>query len=144
MHAALIATDRRVLIYKKGFLGGAGFGRKVASWEYRNLTGVQLETGPITGRLSLQGPGLSDQIKGTGWSASHLLTIERKDYDRAKSTVALVREQMTQFQRGISGGETTTAPDVMDQLTKLGGLREAGVITEEEFQAKKADLLARV
>ena len=35
-------------------------------------------------------------------------------------------------------------PDVMDQLKKLGELRDAGVLTDEEFTAKKADLLDRL
>lgn len=36
------------------------------------------------------------------------------------------------------------APDVLDQLRKLGELRDAGVLTEEEFAAKKATLLDRL
>lgn len=36
------------------------------------------------------------------------------------------------------------APDLADQLGKLAALRDAGVLTEEEFSAKKADLLARM
>jgi len=35
-------------------------------------------------------------------------------------------------------------PDVMDQLRKLAELREAGVVSEDEFLAKKAELLARL
>lgn len=35
-------------------------------------------------------------------------------------------------------------PDVMDQLKKLGELRDAGVLTSEEFDAKKTDLLGRL
>ncbi len=38
----------------------------------------------------------------------------------------------------------TSAPDPMDQLRKLGELRDAGVLTPEEFDSKKADLLARM
>jgi len=34
--------------------------------------------------------------------------------------------------------------DVAEQLTKLASLRDAGVITEDEFLAKKTDLLARM
>jgi Short C-terminal domain len=34
--------------------------------------------------------------------------------------------------------------DVLDQIRKLGELRTAGVVTEEEFDAKKAELLRRV
>jgi hypothetical protein len=32
--------------------------------------------------------------------------------------------------------------DVFEQLKKLGELREAGILTDEEFQAKKAQILA--
>lgn len=34
------------------------------------------------------------------------------------------------------------APDVLAQLEKLGSLRAAGVLTEEEFAAQKARILA--
>ena len=36
------------------------------------------------------------------------------------------------------------APDPMEQLRKLGQLRDAGIVTQEEFDAKKADILARI
>jgi len=35
-------------------------------------------------------------------------------------------------------------PDTMEQIKKLGELRTANVITEAEFQAKKAELLKRI
>lgn len=34
--------------------------------------------------------------------------------------------------------------DITDQLTKLASLRDAGILTDEEFAAKKAELLARM
>lgn len=37
-----------------------------------------------------------------------------------------------------------SAPDVVGQLTQLGQLRDAGVLTAAEFDAKKAELLARM
>ena len=39
---------------------------------------------------------------------------------------------------------TAGQPDVMDQLKKLGELRNAGILSEDEFAAKKADLLGRI
>jgi Short C-terminal domain len=33
------------------------------------------------------------------------------------------------------------APDPLEQLTKLGQLRDSGVLTEEEFAAQKAKIL---
>lgn len=43
-----------------------------------------------------------------------------------------------------TSGSAPAAPDLMDQLRKLGELRDAGVLTEEEFAAKKADILSRL
>jgi hypothetical protein len=37
-----------------------------------------------------------------------------------------------------------TSPDALEQLHKLGELRAAGVLTDAEFEAKKAELLRRV
>jgi hypothetical protein len=35
-------------------------------------------------------------------------------------------------------------PDITDQLRKLGELRDAGVVTNTEFESKKAELLGRL
>jgi hypothetical protein len=40
--------------------------------------------------------------------------------------------------RAVSAGPQT---DLADQLTKLAALRDQGILTEEEFQAKKTQLL---
>lgn len=47
--------------------------------------------------------------------------------------------------------EQATAPvaspeqsDPIDQIRKLAELRDAGILTTEEFEAKKADLLSRM
>ncbi|MFI7483059.1 SHOCT domain-containing protein [Kocuria sp. M1R5S2] len=39
---------------------------------------------------------------------------------------------------------TPAAPDVLGQLEQLGKLRDAGVLTEDEFEAKKQELLGRL
>lgn len=45
---------------------------------------------------------------------------------------------------GLTNAGVTTQPDATQQLEKLAELRDRGVITEEEFQAKKTDLLGRM
>jgi hypothetical protein len=54
--------------------------------------------------------------------------------------------QIAKFAAPVLGGQQQAQPqvDVMDQLAKLGQLRDAGVLTAEEFAAKKADLLGRL
>lgn len=53
------------------------------------------------------------------------------------------------FQKGKSyvsdlKEEKDTAADLYQSLEKLGKLRDQGILTEEEFQAKKKDLLSRL
>jgi hypothetical protein len=50
------------------------------------------------------------------------------------------RSQATASTAPESGSEA----DPLDVLRKLGALRDAGLLTEEEFEAKKADLLRRL
>jgi len=44
---------------------------------------------------------------------------------------------------GAPGGQVAQRPDVGDQLRKLSDLHRDGVLTDEEYEAKKAELLAR-
>ena len=43
-----------------------------------------------------------------------------------------------------AGAAPPPDPDVLEQLRKLGELRKAGVLTDAEFEAKKAELLGRL
>ena len=43
-----------------------------------------------------------------------------------------------------AGAAPATPPEVVDLLHKLGDLRDAGVLTEDEFAAKKSELLRRI
>lgn len=72
---------------------------------------------------------------------------------RAPATPPTVTEQAFSLVSGMikDTRRPTTAsstaegkPDVTEQLMKLASLRDAGVVTEEEFAAKKAELLSRM
>ena len=148
--SALIATGRRAFVYKKGFFSGATFGKKLASYDYLNLTGVQLETGAMSGVVSLQGPGIASQDvsywaggKGDPRKAPHALALVSAHFEQARAGVAKLRGLIAAAQ--TAGMMPAAAvPDVVDQLRKIGELRDSGVLTEAEFSATKADLLARL
>lgn len=44
-------------------------------------------------------------------------------------------------ERPVNVTAAAPPPDSLDQLQKLGQLRESGVLTDEEFEAKKAEIL---
>jgi hypothetical protein len=95
-----------------------------------------------------------DQITSVHTSLTKLViaTGGRHEVDiRAVANVdhvaAAIREAMEGHRVAsyTAPAETATAqPDVYDQLRKLGELKNAGVLTEEEFAEKKAKLLAEM
>ena len=46
--------------------------------------------------------------------------------------------------QSIAAATAAPLPNVLEQLKQLGALRDAGVVTAEEFENKKADLLKRL
>jgi hypothetical protein len=148
---AVIGTDRRAFIYKnkKGFMAGAAFGSEITSWDYRNLVGVQLHTGMMSGALVLQAPGQSGtktnywkQGDDDPYKAPNAIPVVRP-FDQAQAGVAELR-------RLIAQADTPTAQptvpasngaSISDELAKLADLKQQGVLTDEEFAAAKARLL---
>ena len=51
-----------------------------------------------------------------------------------------IQKYITEFQVN-AGASSTTDPCELDQIAKLKSLLDAGAITEEEFEAKKTQLL---
>jgi hypothetical protein len=53
-------------------------------------------------------------------------------------------ERLRHEPAGGSVAPTVSAESITDQIKKLGELRDAGFLTNDEFNAKKAELLARL
>jgi hypothetical protein len=48
------------------------------------------------------------------------------------------------LEQGQTNGGRRSEPDIVDLIAQLDNLRKQGVLTEEEFQQKKAQLLAKL
>jgi hypothetical protein len=58
-----------------------------------------------------------------------------------------VARQFRTLKQAAARPMPATAPardDVLDQIRKLGELRDAGVLSDEEFETKKSSLLERL
>ena len=68
-------------------------------------------------------------------------TLEPKDlFDNVLANLERLRNEPT----GGSVAPAASAESITDQIKKLGELRDAGFLTNDEFNAKKAELLARL
>lgn len=144
-NSSMIATDRRVFVFRKGMFGRGG----LSTFDYEEISGVTLKTGMMQGHVALQGPGLQTTGIGHGSSETHpskvphAIEITNEQQAEAKERVPILRRTIDEFHANRQAAGSGT-PDVMDQLRKLGELRDAGILTEQEFEAKKAELLSRL
>ncbi|WP_247005122.1 PH domain-containing protein [Halosolutus gelatinilyticus] len=120
-------TDQRIAIKIPQWLGS-----DERSVPYRNITSVDLDTGLVNKRLSLQTPGQTYHIQ-----------VTEPGKDETREIVRFIREKMEE----TSQPETVVAesePDPLDQLEKLKELHDKGVVSDEEFKEKKQALLDQI
>jgi hypothetical protein len=149
---AIIATDRRALVFKKGFMAGASFGSELTSWTYRSLVGVQIHTGMMSGAVVLQGPGQTG-TRTSYWKgkdsdphmAPNAIPLNRP-FERAQRKVAelsrIIDRAHRQEQTRSASAPVPAQESIADEIRKLADLRAEGVLSDQEFADLKAKLLA--
>lgn len=81
----------------------------------------------------LRGMARTAVIAGTATAVSN--NVSRRQAERWAA------EDQQQYVQQPVAPAASPQDEVYDQLTKLGQLRDQGILTEEEFQAKKQQLL---
>ena len=120
-----VATDRRVIFLDKGILS-----TEVAEIPYASIESISYSTGILMGGLKISGRGttsLKVEMVSPKGSAKAFADVVRPDLG-APSDVRVVQQ---------------AAPhnSAIDDLRKLGELLQMRLITQEEFDTKKAQLL---
>jgi hypothetical protein len=151
--AALVATDRRVVVVKWGISSGALFGSQTNSWDYAHVTGIEFRKGMTTGAVVVQTAGANvvskfgrmDDGPNSVWEAPNALFLLDKAV--AEATAATLRQLLADHRAraaAVAPATTTvpTAADPVAEIRRYAALRDEGIISEEEFQAKKTALLA--
>ncbi len=143
-------------------------------WEKpRGVSGGKVTAGVLTGGLSMLATGVKNGKAGTemipvksmtsvttsrdGLLNSKVSVItagNTVDFRVSHAEAKIVKETLTRLMLGTHPmqGTAPTAlsapaapvPDIAAQLQQLASLRDRGILTDEEFAAKKADLLARL
>jgi hypothetical protein len=125
----LVLTDRRLLFLKDGIIS-----KTTEDFPMEKISSVQWSSGIVYGTLTVFASGNKAEIKNM-------------HKDNGKQIADTIRERLTSTTAHSPVREVTGAahqPDTYEQLAKLGQLRDAGVLTTEEFDAKKGELLSRM
>jgi hypothetical protein len=123
----LLITSKRVMFYAKKIFGR--FSQLV--FPYDQISSVRCHKGIIGDELHLQ--VASDDVV--------IHAIPKGDGDVAAQNIRdLVATMKAQPALTVAAPQT----DIAGQIEKLGKLKEKGLITEEEFERKKTELLKRL
>lgn len=134
-----------------GALGRLSVGKGVKRLPLGSVSAVQIKpAGPIvSGYIQFTLPGSNERRSEFG----------KQTFDAAgdENSIVFIRDQEPAFlafrdavEQAIAARHSPVAaaapaaPTVLDQIAQLAGLRDAGVLTAEEFDTKKADLLSRL
>ena len=142
-NGTLVLSDTTVTIKRgaKGFLLVGGMLRGDKTIPYSSIVAVQLKkAGLMAGYLQLTLTGGSEAKAGLFQSTTDENTVNfqswgdnNKRFEEAKQ---LIEQRVLAFKSAIVPQKSDA-----DDLAKFAELRDKGVITEEEFQKKKKQLL---
>ena len=123
-----VATEKRIIFLDKGVFGST----EVSEMPYRSVEGLTHSTGMVFGGV---------QVTGLGRAGWRIEDVDPKDSAKlfADSVRAIVEEYHARANQ--SAPETAAPVSEADELAKWAELKERGLITEDEFESKKRQIL---
>jgi len=123
----VVLTDTRVIFFDRAVMK-----TRVHDFPFDRITSVQTEVGIMFGRLRINAMGSTAEVR----------QLDPKE--RATEIGGYVREALSAPRQVTTSQAAAPASDAFEQIKKLAELRDSGVVTAEEFAAKKAELLRRL
>lgn len=121
------ATDKRLVVASTISIGESG----QQSFFYKKISGVGLKTALIQKKISIQTN-----------SETYRVGVGNLDKEEAKEMTGFIRKKSNEMERGAESSNSSESP--MEKIKKLNELKEAGAISEEEFERKKSDLMDQI
>lgn len=120
----LVATNKRLIFVDKGFV----YGLRVEDFPYDKISSIQYETGMLMGKIIIFASGNKAEIK-------QVVKAQAKNFgDYVRARISKTQEHASVAKQGAND-------DITSQLENLAMLKEKGILTEEEFSAKKKSIL---
>jgi hypothetical protein len=67
--------------------------------------------------------------------------LSEQELQAAMDQLGIEPEELTAEDQAAIDADAIDEPDYLDELERLAGLKEQGIISEQEFEAKKKQLL---
>jgi len=142
----IVLTNKRFILYHPGILGC-----KFDNFLWRDLVNVKLNEGIMGAKLSFEASNQKiavDKLPKAEARKAYALAQEREQEAIETRRQRQMQEDSAKAGHivvGTVGAGTqsaATADDPMAKLTKLKNMFDAGLITQDEYDRKKADILS--
>jgi Short C-terminal domain len=90
----------------------------------------------------LRGVARTAVVAGTATAVSNRVSRRQANRWATQDEAAYYEQQQQQYAQPYTQPAAAPEPDPIEQLQRLGDLKAQGILTDEEFQAQKAKLLA--
>jgi len=142
---AFVITNKRLYVLKWGFVAGSMFGGRCNSFDFKNIVGIELNKGPLTGTVEIITPA-TQSTKANYWNnqsskSDNIVTFTSNKFGVFGETVKMGREMIEKSNRHKV--DYSKKENYLDEIERLAELKEKKVITEEEFQNKKKEILGQ-
>ena len=121
-------TDRRIIFLDKGMI----YGLKQSTIDLDKVNSVSGKTGLFFGEIQIE-DGASQRLIKNVWKKT-VMSFTNKVRDAIET-----RKQS--FRSPVSAPTTAAGDDVVSKLERLAALLEKGILSQEEFNQQKANLL---
>lgn len=143
---ALVITDKNLYVLKWGFMAGNFLGGRCMSFGHRNIVGLEIKKGWVTGTFEVLTPATQNAQKsywGMGGNSAiqsdNVITFQSNKFNLFQEAVKIGRELINKsHSQNIQNSQNE--PNY-SELEKLAELKEKKIITQEEFEAKKKKIL---
>lgn len=155
----VFATDRRIIIKDPSMLG---LREDIVDIQYDMISSVRIDKGMFSSNIMFKAPGLvnssrrgkldklmmvdGDEIRReqVGEEEDGIITAIPKD--KAEELLEVIRNGMDRDREVYSQQQQQSQPQslsIVDEITKLANLKERRIISEDEFQQMKQDLIKK-
>jgi hypothetical protein len=125
-NGGLFITDRRIICICKGL----GLGTKTTDFPYSKISSIELKSGFVQSKITIHVTGNTSEY-------------DVHDKELANQIVKFVREKLVE-KIDLTKEKSKDNEDIFGQIEKLSLLKEKGILSEEEFNKKKVELLNRI
>jgi hypothetical protein len=153
---ALIALDDRLLIVKHGMMAGATGGVRRTTFDYCDITNVEVNTGWVNGIIEVLTAAYAGGVQKDYWNsgdnndpfkASNAIPIAKATLTKALPRLEELNGWIRAAKRPMAASPAPPASPpaaggaLAAQIRELHELVTLGALTAEEFEAAKAKLL---